>query len=228
MVRIPPTEATLRSPGQDWLGRGPATRRGHLWLHAGVDLFNRGRAVVAPTDGQIVAVGQPNPKKKTPFGGYGPWVVALKDKDGLYHWMAHVDEPTVKLKDRVTVGTVVAEKTGTKVPHCHWAIRQILIPYKKDAYWPWVVSIDPVRWLKFSELTGVDAIMMAANNLGDKWKDKKVRMNYLRGKYPVRLRWEEAIKESIKHQVQQRMKPKQSEIAAGVFAGVSILAAVLL
>jgi hypothetical protein len=203
-------------------------RRGHLWLHAGVDLFNRGRPVVAPTDGQIVAVGRPDPKKKTPFGGYGPYVVAIKDGDGLYHWLAHVDSPIVGVKERVAWGQVVALKTGTKVPHCHWSIRQILIPYSKKAYWPWVVSIDPVRWLKFSELTAVDAIMMAENNLGEKWKDKKARMDYLRGRYPVKLGWEKSVRDSITIQAQQRMKPKQAEIAAGVFAGASVLAAVLL
>jgi hypothetical protein len=239
-MRLCPAEGVLRHPGNDWLGRGPSDRKGHLWLHGGLDIFNRGKPVVSPEAGRVIYSIKEIPKEKSIFGGYGPSVVCVHGESDVYHWLAHVKNPVVTRNQYVEAGEVVAMAT---TDHVHWELRQVLIPYKGTRYWPWTVTIDPYRWLFKSVLTGMDAIHYCKNHLpGDDWKDPKKRMALLRatkqadvGKnpYPIRLSWTRDLKRNVVIQTRQKiimMRPQvqPADIAIGVFAGLSIFAAVLL
>lgn len=197
-----------------------------MFFHAGLDIGNRGGAVVAPEAGRVVAVGQPIKGKASPFGGYGPWVVAIKGDSGFFHWLAHVDKPTVKRNQYVEPGEIVALATGTTWPHVHWEIRQVLVPYKGEKYWPWTVSIDPVRWLNFTELTALDALDRVKTATTE-WKKRIPRMQALGRTYPIRLKWGKAIQTSVKHAVQQLEQSEMLEIATGIVSGLAILAVLL-
>ena len=239
-IRIPPAEGTLRGPWNDWLGRGPKTRRDHVWLHGGLDIFNHGRPVVAPENGRVLVALAKVPKEKSIFGGYGPAVVVIYGDSGTFHWLAHLKRPTVKWRDFVTAGQVVAEAT---TDHVHWETRQDFSAYKGAKYWPWTITIDPYRWLLFRELTALDAIDYAKSYLpGDDWKDSRKRMELLRQKvkpdqkrksaYPIPLRWTTATKRSILEET-TRIKRKRTQkqtvaIAAGAFAGLAVLTAAFL
>ena len=241
MARISPAEGVLRHPGNDWLGRGPVLLRGHEKYHAGLDIFNHGKVVVAPESGRVVVALHKIPEGKSVYGGYGPAVVVILGDSGFYHWLAHVKRPTVKYGAGVVPGQIVAEAT---TDHVHWELRQVLIPYTGSKYWPWTVTIDPIRWLLFRELTAMDAIRNAKMLLpGGEEKDPKKRMEVIRRPhttqgqpiYPIRLKWTKALKGAIilrenelKKQVEQLAENRTVAITAGIFAGLAVLAAVIL
>lgn len=242
MSRIPPAEGTLRGPWNDWLGRGPIIRKGHEKFHAGLDIFNRGRPVVSPESGRVVHSILKIPKKASIFGKYGPSVVVVYGDSGVYHWLAHVKDPIVNRNQYVNAGQMVAMAT---TDHVHWECRQILKPYKGAKYWPWTVTIDPIRFLLYRELTALDAIdYVKSHTSGDDWKNPKKRMDVLRrelltqeGKpvYPIPLKWTKTTKKAIldetfalRLKIAKEQKERTIEIAAGMFAGLSVLAAVLL
>jgi murein DD-endopeptidase MepM/ murein hydrolase activator NlpD len=240
-TRIAPAEGTLRHAGNDWLGRGPVLLRDHEKYHAGLDIFNNGKRVVAPESGRVIVALHQIPSGKTVYGGYGPGVVVIHGESGVYHWLAHVKNPTVERNDPVVAGQIIAEAT---TDHVHWELRQILIPYKGTAYWPWTVTLDPIRWLIFRELTAMDAIHNAKQLLpGGEYKDPKQRMEVIRrphteqGKpiYPIPLKWTKALKGAIlldEHELRKRAEKRGKEktiaLAAGLFAGLAVLSAILL
>lgn len=226
-IRIPPTEATIHGPGSDWLGRGPKTKDGYLWLHAALDLHNKGRAVVAPESGRVVFSVLTIPAGRSPFGGFGPSVVVLQGDSGYYHWLGHVVDPIVKRNQYVQVGDVVAKSAGTKVPHVHWSVRKVNIPYKKDAYWPWTVSVDPYRWLFKSELTGPQAISYTRSHTHN-WQSPTERMRVLGRKYPFALTWTTPIQKTIRNKIFLiRRQTTVENIAVGIIGGLAILAVIL-
>lgn len=121
-------------------------------IHAGVDISaKRGTMVVSPTDGVIVAVER---KNRSPFRGYGPETVVIRDDDGKFHLLAHlepselVDPRTQRTKPgegkRVATGRMVG--TIGKFNHVHWEVRRTFLPDYSAGEFNEHISEDPVAW----------------------------------------------------------------------------------
>jgi murein DD-endopeptidase MepM/ murein hydrolase activator NlpD len=130
-------------------------------LHAGVDIgVKAGTIVYAPADGTIVAV-QPN--NKSPFKGYGPASVVMRDDDGLYHLLAHMDPVGLLFPDPRDPDKLYKPVDGARVRqgdalglvstlnHTHWEVRRKFL--KGDPLDDAKVranTVDPLAWVKGS------------------------------------------------------------------------------
>ena len=136
------------------------TQQGNV-LHAGVDIGAKaGTIVYAPADGTIVAV-QPN--DKTPFKGYGPASVVMRDDDGLFHLLAHMDPVGLLVSDPRDPDKLYRPVDGARVRHgdalglvstlnhTHWEVRrQFLKGDPLDDAKVRANTVDPLAWAKGS------------------------------------------------------------------------------
>jgi murein DD-endopeptidase MepM/ murein hydrolase activator NlpD len=167
--RTPPTDGKMSRASQDWLAtRGKTTG----WRHAGIDIFSTpGQAIYAPENGTVYTVAdETKTAARGHYGGYGPRVVGIAGDSGFFHWLAHLQTTVVEKGDVVlqgqAVGTMVA---GWTHPHVHWEVRQkpfckySLNPATKfegiQERFPWVITIDPYRWLQGLQLTPGSALL---------------------------------------------------------------------
>ncbi len=134
------------------------TTQGNV-LHAGVDIgAKRGTVVVAPASGVVVAVERQN---RSPFKGYDPESVVLRDDDGMYHLLAHL-EPS-NLADPRDPNKLAKEGSGArfeagqpignvgKYNHTHWEVRtKFLKGDPMDDAKVRANTVDPLAWLKGS------------------------------------------------------------------------------
>ncbi len=138
-----PREGSARA----WL----AERSDGARLHAGIDLGRQGNDVKAPEAGIVWGVidasyASDEPRYSHPGGwaGYGPRVVVLEGDSGAWHVLAHVDEPAVRVGERVGIGqriAVVADRGN----HLHWEVRSRTKPPRGMATVE--VALDPVAWV---------------------------------------------------------------------------------
>jgi hypothetical protein len=155
--RVAPMTGRTNRAGQDYLAPRGKTDG---WRHAAVDIFARVRGalpVYSPEPGTVYFVDL-EAKKGTHAGGYGPAVVGIAGKSGVFHWLAHLDVASVQVKvgDSVRIGQLIGTIVGTwKNPHVHWETRtQKYCPYNTEQPYPWTITIDPFRWLKEESKTG--------------------------------------------------------------------------
>ncbi len=154
--RYQPNRATIHKGG------GYLFRRAHQnnVLHAGVDLSApRGTVVVAPADGVVVSVERDN---RSPFRGYDPESVVLRDDRGLFHLLAHLEPSNlVDPRDPDRLATPVEGKrfvAGQPIGrvgafnHTHWELRTKFL--KGDPMDDELVianTINPLVWLEGGE-----------------------------------------------------------------------------
>lgn len=119
-VRVTPHGAHLYDRSTWKPGRG---------VHLGVDLYGkRGTPVLAPEDGEVVAVWLDD--KTRPWRGYGPAGLCIRGDSGIYHVIAHLiasaarAPATLASGDRVRLGDVVGYVSGYQ--HVHWEPRRAL------------------------------------------------------------------------------------------------------
>lgn len=128
----------------------------HPCLHPGVDLGGaQGTKVRAPEAGTIVKA----TPGTAPFGGYGPWVVMLLGKSGIYHLLAHLDTATANLGAQgmqVVEGQVIG--TTSSANHTHWETRRKMVPNFAAGETNYDNNIDPTVWYRDQQAFSEGAI----------------------------------------------------------------------
>lgn len=113
--------------------------------HAGLDLAAReGTIVVAPENGRVerVAFGGPGADMDRPWSRYGPAIVLMRGRSGLFHLLAHVHYPLVAPGELVQAGQPLA--AVSELAHVHWEIRRGMFP--RPGVTNYENSIDPLKW----------------------------------------------------------------------------------
>lgn len=139
-----------------------------VW-HWGIDVGGKpGQAVLSPDTGVVVDVkGSDNPERAdntslkgttplakaafpsiaNPYDGYGPGVVIVQGRDGLFHFLAHLATQTVKVGDPVNEGEPVgtlATHVGASGSHTHWEVRRHAVDTFQDRQ---TDVVDPQAWV---------------------------------------------------------------------------------
>lgn len=100
---------------------GSCGTKSYPCVHWGVDLFADDRRVFAPEAGTILQISDGT---KAPFIGYGPGVILLQGKSGVYHLLAHLSFATIlpNKGEWVSEGQQLA-MFDPKINHCHYEVR---------------------------------------------------------------------------------------------------------
>lgn len=139
---------------------GACGTKGYPCVHPGVDLVGRrGTPVRAPEDGVIVRTAN---GASAPFTGYGPWLVILQGRSGVYHLLAHLDPATAALGTpglAVKAGAILG--TTSSANHVHWEVRAAPTPPPGGSNA--TNNSDPLAWLRRQEgHPGTGWILVAA------------------------------------------------------------------
>lgn len=131
--------------------QGSCGTKGYPCKHPGVDVNGpRGTKVHAPEGGMIVTASS---GAEAPWKGYGPWLVVIKGDSGRFHLLSHLDPGTFAfgpVGKRVTAGDVVG--TVSSARHTHWELRKKLVPNFSAGESNMTNNLDPVAWLKSSDM----------------------------------------------------------------------------
>jgi len=100
---------------------GSCGTKNYPCVHYGVDLFADDRRVFAPEAGTIIAVADGT---KAPYVGYGPGVILLQGKSGVYHLLAHLSYSTIlpSKGEWVSEGQQLA-MFDQAIGHTHYEVR---------------------------------------------------------------------------------------------------------
>lgn len=130
----------------DQVEQGVAGVRHWAW-----DLGIETSSVVSAPEAGVVDVARA--ADVSPWRGYGPNVVLIKGRSGVWHLLAHVDAIKVAVGDQVEEGQELARisQHAPGGPHTHWEVRRERVPrYSdfdrvQDAHH--ANNIDPAVWL---------------------------------------------------------------------------------
>ncbi len=216
--RVAPMTGRCSRASQDFLAP-----RGHTdgWRHAAIDVFARKRGaepVWAQEEGTIYHVDL-KCLKGTHGGGYGPAVVGIAGKSGVFHWNAHLDRDSVQVKTGTPVraGQLLGTVVGTwKHPHVHWETRmRKFCPYNREYPFPWTICVDPWRWLKEETMAG--RTLAAGLELGQAVPTSKLRP----AGYPLEFTAKEGVfSADIEAVIREREGPGAGVILLGVALGI--------
>lgn len=115
--------------------------KGYPCTHWGMDLFaGSDRRVYAPEDGAVVAVSD---GRSPPWSGFGPGVVVIRGKSGVFHLLSHLELDSI----RVVPGMAVSEgfQVGVydgRIAHVHYEVRRNLTGPSDTN------TIDPTAWME--------------------------------------------------------------------------------
>lgn len=128
--------------------------------HYGIDVVGApGTTVVAPEAGSVVQMASGS---SSPWGGYGPWLIVIKGRSGLYHLLAHLD-PTTKNMAIVGQSVDAGQPVGTvsSAWHTHWEVRRKVVPDFSAGEHNNTNNIDPLQWLETAPRKSVGGWILA-------------------------------------------------------------------